>query len=218
MEENKIMSKIETKKEKEEKIVPDTKYTINTDTDSEITLSTAAPAIKSENKNIIDFFSNKKEKANVSVAPVDSQSKATYMPNKKDYNPIDDACWSKNEPVPYKALAQTLYCMEETTKRLELLAIVCNYFRSIIALTPKDLVPSIYILTNKVAPDYESIELGIGDTILFKALGEATGCTVAKLKTEFQSKGDIGLVAEVTIIQYLVIYDKITLQLNILFF
>lgn len=44
------------------------------------------------------------------------------------------------------------------------------------ALTPKDLVPSMYLLTNKVAPDYDSLELGIGDTILFKALAEATGC------------------------------------------
>jgi DNA ligase 1 len=87
--------------------------------------------------------------------------------------------------------------MEQTTKRLELLSMVCNYFRSCVALSPSDLVPSIYILTNKVAPDYESLELGIGDTVLFKALAEATGCTVPKLKIEFQNKGDIGLVAEV---------------------
>ena len=53
-----------------------------------------------------------------------------------------------------------------------------------------------YLLTNKVAPDYDTLELGIGDTVLFKALAEATGCTVAKLKLEFQTKGDIGLVAE----------------------
>lgn len=78
-----------------------------------------------------------------------------------------------------------------------MLSIVCNYFRSVLALTPKDLIPSMYLLTNKVAPDYDSLELGIGDTILFKALAEATGCTVAKLKVEFQNKGDIGLVAEV---------------------
>lgn len=79
---------------------------------------------------------------------------------------------------------------------LELLSIVCNYFRSVLALTPKDLIPSIYMLTNKVAPDYEGLELGVGDTILFKALAEATGSTLAKLKVEMQNKGDIGLVAE----------------------
>ncbi len=65
-----------------------------------------------------------------------------------------------------------------------------------LTLTPKDLVPSMYMFTNKVAPDYEGLELGVGDTILFKALAEATGSTLAKLKTEFQNKGDIGLVAE----------------------
>jgi DNA ligase-1 len=61
-------------------------------------------------------------------------------------------------------------------KGLELLSIVCNYFRSVLALSPKDLIPSMYLLTNKVAPDYDSLELGIGDTVLFKALAEATGC------------------------------------------
>ena len=129
-----------------------------------------------------------------------SESKSVYNPSKDDYHPIKDASWDKGAAVPYQALAQTLYCMERTTKRLELLSIVSNYFRSLIALSPKDLVPSIFMLTNKVAPDYESIELGIGDTVLFKALAEATGCTVAKLKSQFQEKGDIGLVAEVIII------------------
>lgn len=144
----------------------------------------------------------KKKVQNESCAAKNTEpSKGVYAPNKDDYHPIKDASWEKNSPVPYQALAQTLYCMEKTTKRLELLAIVANYFRSLIALSPGDLVPSIFLLTNKVAPDYESIELGIGDTVLFKALAEATGCTVAKLKTEFQSKGDIGLVAEVNIFQ-----------------
>ena len=118
------------------------------------------------------------------------------MPSKENYHPIEDAHWVKDQPVPYSALAQTLYCMEKTTKRLELLSIITNYFRSVLALSPKDLVPSMYILTNKVAPDYDSLELGIGDTVLFKALAEATGSTTAKLKVEFQNKGDIGLVAE----------------------
>lgn len=155
--------------------------------------------------NISNFFSKstsvfsngKKVQANESSKTSGESKAEIYSPNKDDYHPINDASWEKGAPVPYQALAQTLYCMEKTTKRLELLAIVSNYFRSLIALSPKDIVPSIFMLTNKVAPDYENIELGIGDTVLFKALAEATGCTVSKLKNEFQSKGDIGLVAEV---------------------
>ena len=159
-------------------------------------------AAASVSKSTANFFGGKKadkEDANsIKLSTVSSagQGGKTYQPNKENYHPIEDACWSKDEPVPYTALAQTLYCMEKTTKRLELLSMITNYFRSVLTLTPKDLIPSMYILTNKVAPDYDTLELGIGDTVLFKALAEATGCTVAKLKTEFQSKGDIGLVAE----------------------
>ena len=87
--------------------------------------------------------------------------------------------------------------MEQTRKRLELVSILCNYFRSVILLSPNDLVASVYLCLNKVAPDYEGIELGIGDTILYKALAQATGRTLDKIKLEFQEKGDIGLVAEV---------------------
>ena len=147
----------------------------------------------SSTKNTCSLFASMK-KAGQAKGP--ESSSLNYWPDKDNYHPIKDACWEKGQPVPYKALAQTFYCMEKTTKRLELLSIVCNYFRSVLALTPKDLVPSVYLLTNKVAPDYENIELGIGDTVLFKALAEATGCTLAKLKQEFQTKGDIGLVAE----------------------
>jgi DNA ligase-1 len=149
-----------------------------------------APA---KNNNVCSLFNSMKQK---STANSLADANSLYLPDKPNFHPVNDAFWEKGQPVPYKALAQTLYCMEKTTKRLELLSIVTNFFRSILALTPKDLVPALYLLTNKVAPDYENIELGIGDTVLFKALAEATGSTLAKLKTEFQSKGDIGLVAE----------------------
>lgn len=152
-------------------------------------------------KSTSNFFNGKKAESTTSgnsgsISVSNSSGGKSFQPNKEHFHPIDDACWTIGQPVPYSALAQTFYSMEQTTKRLELLSIVCNYFRSVLALTPKDLIPSLYLLTNKVAPDYDSLELGIGDTVLFKALAEATGCTVAKLKVEFQNKGDIGLVAE----------------------
>lgn len=121
-----------------------------------------------------------------------------YNPNKDmlEYDPIEDACWSYDESVPYLALAKTFYTMEQTKKRLELINILSNYFRSCISLTPRDLVASVYLCLNKVSPDYEGLELGVGDTILFKALAQATGRTLDKLKSEMHAKGDIGLVAE----------------------
>ena len=42
-------------------------------------------------------------------------------------------------------------------------------------LNPKDLYPIVYLASNSVAPAYECVELGIGDSILIKAIGEAYG-------------------------------------------
>ena len=43
-----------------------------------------------------------------------------------------------------------------------------NCFRTIIATTPEDLLPTVYLCTNQVAPSHEGIELGIGDATLVK--------------------------------------------------
>jgi DNA ligase-1 len=103
--------------------------------------------------------------------------------------------------------------MEQTTKRLELIGTLCNYFRSVIILSPKDLVASMYLCLNKISPDYEGLELGIGETILFKALAQATGRTLDKLKSEMHSKGDIGLVAEVIFIHLTFLSILINMQM-----
>lgn len=70
--------------------------------------------------------------------------------------------------VPYLALARTMECIESTKSRLKIIEILSNYFRSVIVLSPQDLLPSIYLCLNKVAPDYYNIELGIAETSLIK--------------------------------------------------
>ena len=46
--------------------------------------------------------------------------------------------------------------------------LLVNAFRTILALTPKDLLPVVYLCTGSIAPAHEGIELGIGDAILIK--------------------------------------------------
>ena len=59
--------------------------------------------------------------------------------------------------------------------RLKSIEILSNFLRSVIALTPGDLVQCIYLCLNRIAPAYEGIELGIGDSVLMKAIAQATG-------------------------------------------
>lgn len=72
--------------------------------------------------------------------------------------------------TPYSALTKTLLCIEEVSARLKIIEILSNYFRSVIVLNPSDLLPSVYLCLNKVAPDYAGLELGIAETTLLKVL------------------------------------------------
>ncbi|CAF1289888.1 unnamed protein product [Rotaria sp. Silwood1] len=98
--------------------------------------------------------------------------------------------------VPYRALSSTLLFIEQTSARLEIIRVLSNSFRSVLSLSSNDLVHCVYLCVNKVAPEYDGIELGIGETIIIKAIADSTGRTVEQLKLDYKSKGDLGLVAE----------------------
>ncbi|GBM89642.1 DNA ligase 1 [Araneus ventricosus] len=159
----------------------------------------------SESKKAIHpFFGKRKEPVASSseekVAKKDikcsSVAGTSYDPSKTRYHPIDDACWKKGEKTPYLALAKTLEIIEDTSARLKIVEILANYLRSVIVLSPEDLLHSVYLCLNRLAPEYEGIELGVGDMLLMKAVAQATGRTVDKIKAEVVVKGDLGLVAE----------------------
>ncbi|KAI8850631.1 hypothetical protein BC829DRAFT_442189 [Chytridium lagenaria] len=47
----------------------------------------------------------------------------------------------------------------------------------------------------KICPDYKGKELGLGESLLMKAIAEATGRDVSKIKSEVATVGDLGSVA-----------------------
>ncbi|XP_018325422.1 DNA ligase 1 isoform X2 [Agrilus planipennis] len=136
---------------------------------------------------------NKNEKDAESKTEKDGIS---YNPSKSKYHPINDATWKYGEKVPYLALARTLEEIENISARLKIIEILSNFFRSIIVLSPEDLLPSLYLCLNRIAPAYENLELGIAETSLIKAIAQSTGRTVAQIKADAQKVGDLGLVAE----------------------
>jgi DNA ligase-1 len=49
---------------------------------------------------------------------------------------------------------------------------------------------------NRIGPDYEGKELGIGESILIKAVAAVTGRSTANIKKDMEKQGDLGLVAQ----------------------
>ena len=59
--------------------------------------------------------------------------------------------------------------------RLKIIEILSNFFRSVIALSPDELLSTLYLSLNQLAPAYVGLELGIGESLLMKAIAQATG-------------------------------------------
>jgi DNA ligase-1 len=112
------------------------------------------------------------------------QVQTTLASNAKD--PYPD--WKPGEPVPYAALCTTFSKIEMTTH--------CSLFlRQVLRLTPSDMLPTVMLMVNKLAADYAGIELGIGESLIMKAISESTGRSLQHIKSDQNEIGDLGLVA-----------------------
>ncbi|KAM4605211.1 DNA ligase 1-like [Polymixia lowei] len=125
-----------------------------------------------------------------------SSGKTDYDPSKPKYHPVDDACWGRGQKVPYLAVARTFEKIEEDSGRLRNIETLSNLLRSVLVLSPDDLLCCVYLCLNQLGPAYLGLELGVGETVLMKAVAQATGRQLDKIKAEAQERGDLGLVAE----------------------
>ncbi len=103
--------------------------------------------------------------------------------------------WSEGQPVPYAALASTFADIDATTKRLEITEILTQFLVRVIKRSPDNLLQVVYLCINRLCPDYEGLELGIGESLLIKAIAQSTGREVARIKKDLEAQGDLGLVA-----------------------
>jgi DNA ligase-1 len=142
---------------------------------------------QSEAEDVESDEEEQPEKAAKARAKVQS----TFKSNTKD--PYPD--WKAGDPVPYAALCTTFSKIEMTTKRLEIMAHCSLFLRQVLRLTPQDLQPTVLLMLGKLAADYAGIELGIGESLIMKAIGESTGRSLKIIKEDQQKIGDLGLVA-----------------------
>uniref|UniRef100_A0A672JQ79 DNA ligase n=1 Tax=Salarias fasciatus TaxID=181472 RepID=A0A672JQ79_SALFA len=111
-----------------------------------------------------------------------------YDPSRSVYHPVDHACWKHGQKYVTRKLFSSI-----ALRNIETLA---NLFRSVLLLSPDDLLCCVYLCLNQLGPAYLGMELGVGETVLMKAVAQATGRQLDKIKAEAQEKGDLGLVAE----------------------
>jgi len=152
----------------------------------------ADPNVKSEESisDPDDLSESEDEKPDVAAK---TREKVQSTLTSKGKDPYPD--WEPDEAVPYAALCTTFSKIEMTTKRLEIAAHCSLFLRQVLRLTPKDLLPTVLLMVNKLAADYSGIELGIGESLIMKAIGESTGRSLAMIKTDQTEIGDLGLVA-----------------------
>ncbi|WEW57806.1 ATP-dependent DNA ligase Cdc17 [Emydomyces testavorans] len=139
----------------------------------------------------LDVNPEQEEKRKKAASKQREKVQVTLKSSGKD--PYPD--WKAGDPVPYAALCTTFSLIEMTTKRLVILAHCSLFLRQVLRLTPGDLLPTVQLMINKLAADYAGIELGIGESLIMKAIGESTGRSLAVIKADQHEIGDLGLVA-----------------------
>ncbi|CAB4066430.1 LIG1 [Lepeophtheirus salmonis] len=144
------------------------------------------PGKKIQNEEVQD---NKKlmKKTKKSPLPKKRAKKRSSSNSKSHY---------KSSPPEDLTQATNFDAIEATSGRLKTIEILANYLRSLLVLSPDDLLMSIYLCLNRLAPAYEGVELGVGDGLLIKAIAQTTGRATDKIKAEVERRGDLGLVAE----------------------
>ncbi|OXG76016.1 DNA ligase 1 [Cryptococcus neoformans Gb118] len=150
--------------------------------------------IEEEEDAIYDEIEDKQEgEAAVKLASI-------FTKNQKSV-PVADKGWKDGEAVPYPALVSTFEKIEATTKRLEILEILTQF---LLVVAKRDtatdakgsmLLKVVYLCINRLCPDYIGIELGIGESLLVKAIAESTGRAMPKIKEDLKREGDLGKVA-----------------------
>lgn len=90
--------------------------------------------------------------------------------------------------TPYALLTAAFVLISSTKSRLIITTVLTNLLRVIRHHDRSNLLPSIYLISNSLAPSYDGVELGLGGAIVNKVVKDVTGASSQKLKSLWVSR------------------------------
>lgn len=103
--------------------------------------------------------------------------------------------WREGESVPYAKVVEVFEEIAAVSGRLEKENLMSKLFTAVLTTTPADLEAVVYLASNTIYPAYDGLELGIGDSLLVKAICQATGRKKDAVEEAYEKEGDLGEVA-----------------------
>ncbi|HUM11702.1 MAG TPA: ATP-dependent DNA ligase [Myxococcaceae bacterium] len=98
----------------------------------------------------------------------------------------------------YRSLAEVYGSIESTSSRLEVTAALARLLRS----APAPVIARIvYLMQGKLRPDWEAVELGLGEKLAARAVADAVKTSLVAVARESRRQGDLGSAAE-TLMQH----------------
>lgn len=101
--------------------------------------------------------------------------------------------WPLNSPAPYSFLTHALSTLSGTRSRIAILNTLTNTLRVLSRHHPTSLLPALYLLSNSLSPPHSPVELGLGPSIISKAIQHVSGLTPASLRRLYITTGDAGM-------------------------
>jgi len=115
-----------------------------------------------------------------------------------NYEISKDAPFAAGQDVPFSFIVRCFEVISqikgENSKNHQV-EVLSRMFKSILKLNSLQLNMAYYFCVNKIGPDYETEELGLGKENLKKSIQKACGISETTIRQLLQKEGDLGLVA-----------------------
>ncbi|KAK6342687.1 hypothetical protein TWF718_008080 [Orbilia javanica] len=111
------------------------------------------------------------------------------------FNPEDYKSLVQGLPdgrLTYGLLTRAFVLINSTRSRIKIVDTLTNFLRTAITCDPASLLPAVWLTTNDIGPPHEQTELGIGGSVISKALIKVGGLDQKGLRTLYNKYGDAG--------------------------